>query len=119
MASRNPDEFVPLTPRVFHILLSLTDGAQNGYQIMLLVEENSHRRVRIGPGTLYEALHRLRAQDLISEVGEGQHRKADGRGQRFYRLSRLGRSVLQLEAERLASDVRVARLSNVLGEARS
>ena len=119
MGSEHAEDLIPLSPRVFHMLLSLADGARNGYRIMLLVEENSMGRVKIGPGTLYEALHRMRQQGLIEEVGtgEGKRQKADGRGQRFYRLARLGRQVLRLEAQRLASDLQVARLNNLLGEA--
>ena len=104
--------FLPLTPRVFHILLAVSDTPRNGYQIMSAVESNSSARVRIGPGTLYEALHRLREQELLEEV-EGP---VDGRRQRFYDLTSLGRAVLRAEAARLAADVRVAHAQGALEE---
>ncbi len=118
MTSQKPHDLIPLTPRVFHILLALADASHNGYRIMLMVEENSMGRVRIGPGTLYEALHRMQQQGLIEEVkcGAGKRTKVDGRRQRFYNLSRFGRRVLHLEAQRMASDLQVARLNNVLAE---
>ncbi len=116
MTATQPEAFVPLSPRVFHILLALAEGPCHGYRMMLAVEANSQGRVRIGPGTLYEALHRLRIQGLIDEVEEGKRPKGDGRRQRYYRLSRLGRRVLRAEAERLAGDLQVARANNLLGE---
>lgn len=103
---------LPLTPRVFHILLALTDSARNGYQIMSAVEANTAARVRIGPGTLYEALTRLTDQGLLEEVAG----PVDGRRQRFYRLTSAGRSVLRAEAKRLAADVRLAQEHGALGE---
>lgn len=119
MTGKQPDAFAPLSPRVFHILLALVGGVRHGYRIMLAVEENSKGRVHVGPGTLYEALHRLRGQGLIDEVAERSRPKADGRRQRYYRLSRLGRRVLRAEAERLAGDLHVARETNLFGGARS
>ena len=77
-------DVLPLTPRAFHILLALVDGSANGYRIMVRAEENSGGRVRIGPGTLYEALHRLTQQGFLEEVTSAGGR-VDGRGQRFYK----------------------------------
>ncbi len=36
-----PEGFLPLTPAVFNILLSLADGEKHGYAIMLEVEANT------------------------------------------------------------------------------
>lgn len=106
--------FIPLTPRTFHILLALVPGPLNGYQIMGAVEENSHGRAPIGPGTLYESLHRLTGRRLIEEVTGSEGAGPDGRGQRFFRLTPLGTRVVRAEAERLAGDVRLARALRVL-----
>lgn len=111
----DPQELIPLTPRWFHVLLALADGPENGYRIMLRVEQNSEGRVRISPGTLYEALHRMRERRLIDEL-DPKGTDADGRKQRYYRLSRWGRRVLRAEAERLAADVRLARAARMLGD---
>jgi DNA-binding PadR family transcriptional regulator len=115
-ARRDPNTLLPLSPRSFHVLLTLAEQPQNGYQIMLLVEENSSGKVRVGPGTLYESLHRMREQGLLEEAGLGKRRRADGRGQRFYRLSRFGQRVLAAEARRMADDLRIAQGANVIGE---
>lgn len=111
---REPIGFVPLTPRTFHILLALVERPRNGYQVMGAVEENSRGRAPLGPGTLYAALHRLAERGLIQEVEAPAGADADGRGQRFYRLTSHGERVLRAEAERLAGDVRLARALRVL-----
>ncbi len=114
----DPVDLIPLTPRTFHVLLALYERPRNGYQVMRAVEENSAGRAAIGPGTLYESLHRLADRGLIEEVEPGPKTAAevevDGRGQRFYRLTAAGKQVLRAEAERLAGDVRLARALRVL-----
>ena len=107
--TRDPIDFIPLTPRTFHILMALSQEARNGYRIMGAIEENSQGKVRVGPGTLYEALHRLRKRGLIEEAEPSSQQKANGRGQRFYRCTRLGQRVFRAEAERLAADVELVR----------
>ena len=46
-AAANPEKLLPLTPRVFHILLALVDGPEHGYQIMKEVETRSEGKVKI------------------------------------------------------------------------
>lgn len=104
-----PDAFLPLTPRTFHILLALAPGPSNGYQIMTAVEEASRGTVTIGPGTLYEALHRMSRQGLLAEEAAPEDERQDGRGQRYYRCTALGTAVLRRETERLAGDLSLAR----------
>ena len=102
-----PHEFLPLTPAVFHILLSLADADRHGYAIMQEVEERTMGAVRLGPGTLYGAIRRLRADGLIEEL-EGDGSAGDER-RRYYHLTGLGRKVARLEAERLEEMVVAAR----------
>ena len=82
---------------------------------MAAVEEHSRGRAPIGPGTLYESLHRLAGRGLIEEVTGAEGADPDGRGQRFFRLTPLGRRVVRAEAERLVDDVRLAHALKVLG----
>lgn len=98
--------WLPLTPRVFHILLALVEGAEHGYGIMKEVEARSRGRVRIGPGTLYEAIHGLRDKGLLAETVSPPG--ADTR-RRYYELTELGREVLAAETERLSDLVDFAR----------
>ena len=50
----------------FHVLLALHDGPRHGYGLMQDVEELSAGQLKIGPGTLYTAIKRLRASGEIS-----------------------------------------------------
>ena len=113
----NVEELIPLTPRVFHILLALVDEEQHGYRIMKEVETRSDGKVRIGPGTLYEAIQRLVKNQLIEESSERPDADMDDQGRRYYRLTELGRRVLHAESDRLAALVGFARTKNLVREA--
>ena len=110
-----PDE-TPLSPPVFHILLALADRERHGYAIMQEVEERTDGKVRLGPGTLYGALRRMRDDGWIEELeeeGEGEERR------RKYRLTAAGRRVARGEAERLEELVAAAHAKKLLRPARS
>lgn len=111
---QDPEEFLPLTPAVFNILLALADGEKHGYSIMLEVEANTNDLVRMGPGTLYGSIKRMLKADLIEESDERADPQMDDQRRRYYRLTDLGRRTLRMEAERLASQIRVARAKNLL-----
>jgi DNA-binding PadR family transcriptional regulator len=108
---------LPLSDAVFHLMLSLADGPAHGYGILLEVEERSDGAVRMGTGTLYSAVKRLRDQGLIEDVAppasEGDAAGADPR-RRYYALTPLGRVVLREEARRLEALVVFARRKSVL-----
>lgn len=111
---QNPEEFTPLTPAVFNILLSLADGEKHGYGIMLEVEANTKGQVIMGPGTLYGSIKRMLKADLIEESDERADPQMDDQRRKYYRLTNLGRRALRMEAERLASQVMIARAKNIL-----
>jgi PadR family transcriptional regulator PadR len=89
----------------FLILTALAGGSQHGYGIITDVEQISKRRVRLRPGTLYTALDRLRADNLIAVDRE---EVVDSRLRRYYRLTPTGEERLAEEAARLHSNARVA-----------
>ena len=107
--------FLPLTPKVFHILLSLAEGPRNGYQLGIEVEERSEGAIRMSPGTLYENLHRLDGRGFIREESPVGAERTDGRGQRYYALTDLGLQVLRAEVARLSADILRARSLPALG----
>jgi DNA-binding PadR family transcriptional regulator len=82
----------------FMILTALASGSQHGYGIMIDVQEISGGRVRLRAGTLYSALDRLRADELI---GVDREEVVDGRLRRYYRLTPAGTRRLAAEAARL------------------
>jgi DNA-binding PadR family transcriptional regulator len=112
---QNPEELLPLTPAVFNILLALADSEKHGYGIMLEVEDNTKGQVIMGPGTLYGSIKRMLKVDLIEESDERADPKMDDQRRKYYRLTDLGRRTLHMEAERLASQVMIAKAKNVLG----
>jgi len=111
---QNPEEFLPLTPAVFNILLALADGEKHGYAIMLEVEANTKGQVLMGPGTLYGSIKRMLKAELIEESDERADPQMDDQRRKYYRLTDLGKRVLNMEAERLASQVMIAKAKNVL-----
>jgi len=104
---------LPLSDAVFHLMLSLADGPSHGYGILLEVEERSDGAVRMGTGTLYSAVKRLRDQGLIEDVappaGGAESAAASDARRRYYALTALGRVVLREEARRLEALVVFAR----------
>ena len=93
----------------FLILTALANGAQHGYGIITDIRQISGGRVRLHPGTLYMALDRLRADELI---GVDREEVVDGRLRRYYRLTPAGTKRLAAEATRLHSDA-IAALSRL------
>jgi DNA-binding PadR family transcriptional regulator len=108
-----PDDLLPLTPAVFHILLALSAGERHGYAIMQDVERLSEGRVKMGPGTLYGSIKRMQEAGLIEESGQRPDPLLDDQRRRYYRLTLYGQGVMAAEArriERLAEAIRVRRL---------
>ena len=100
----------------FLILTALAAGAQHGYGIITDVKDISGGRVRLRAGTLYTALDRLRAEELI---GVDHEEVVDGRLRRYYRLTPKGSELLAAEAARLQANAAAAlsRLNPLRGTA--
>jgi DNA-binding PadR family transcriptional regulator len=107
MKEKAPAAFLPLHQNWFHILLSLVGTEQHGYGIMQEVLDRTNGTVRIWPATLYGSLKRLITDGLIEESDERPVKELDDARRRYYRLTRLGRTVLELECERLQGLVRM------------
>jgi DNA-binding PadR family transcriptional regulator len=110
----NPEDYLPLTPAAFHILLSLSDGEKHGYAIMREVEDTTGGRMKMGPGTLYGAIKRLVKAGLIAESDERPDPALDDSRRRYYALTEFGRRVLAAEVQRLDDLVAVARQKELL-----
>ena len=106
MPRNSPESFLPLKSNWFHILLTLVGGEQHGYAIMQEVLERSDGKVRLWPATLYGSLKRLINAGLIVESAGRPAPELDDARRRYYRLTPLGRRVLDLESERLKDLVR-------------
>ena len=112
--SSDPGDLLPLTPVALNVLLALADRERHGYGIMLEVRERTGGRVRLGPGTLYGVIKRLKEGGVIEESGERPDQEADDERRRYYRLTDFGQRVAHLEARRLARLVDEARAKRLL-----
>lgn len=115
MSRRTPDpaDFLPLTPAIAHILLALADGDRHGYGIMQEVERLTSGSVRMGPGTLYGTIKRMLGSGLAAEADERPDPDLDDERRRYYRMTPLGRAVLQAETARMEALVSAARAKRV------
>ena len=111
MARVDPQEFLPLKTHWFHIMVSLAGGEQHGYGIMQDVLNRTTGKVRLWPATLYGSIKRLIEADLIEESDERPAPELDDARRRYYRLTALGKRVLDAECERLQELVRSIRVN--------
>jgi DNA-binding PadR family transcriptional regulator len=107
-----------LSLHVIHILLALADGDRHGYAIKQEVERQTDGAIRLGPGTLYEAIQRLEQTELIEEASAPRH-DTDRVPRRYYRLTRKGWTLLKAEVARLERLVDVAHAKRRLKKAES
>jgi DNA-binding PadR family transcriptional regulator len=113
--NRSPQEPLPLTPPVFHILLALAEEERHGYGIMQDVGQQTHGALQLGPGTLYGCLKRMLAAGLVEECEERPDPALDDERRRYYRMTALGGRMVRAEAQRLAGAVTVA-MARLAGE---
>ena len=108
-------DHAPLRPVEFQILLSLAEGERHGYAIILETEARTGGEMRMEPGTLYRALHRMKGNGLIQE----QDRRptadlgSDPR-RRYYSITTSGRAAAAEQAGRLSRLVDAARAARLL-----
>jgi len=105
MRKPKPETLLPLTPATFHILLSLHEGMKHGYRIKREVEERTAGVIRLGAGTLYEAIQRLDRSGLIVQTKAPADVETENARWKFYRITAFGRRTLTAELHRLESDV--------------
>ena len=107
--SRDAVRYLPLTPALFHVLLSLVDEQKHGYAILKEVAQRTNGAVELSTGTLYGIIKRLLADGLIRESALGSTER-----RRAYRLTAFGRRAALAEAERLRDLVLSAQLKNLI-----
>ncbi len=108
-ANQNPDDFIPLRPVEFEILLVLTGGEAHGYAIIKEAESRANGMSRIETGTLYRALRRLTTDGLVEPAEERPADDMDDERRRYFAITPFGRTVAAAEARRLATQVDAAR----------
>ncbi len=103
------EDFLPLQPAVFHILMALAEEDRHGYAIIQNVAERTGGSVRLSAGTLYRTIQRMLEEGLLVEIEDRPDPEEDDERRRYYRISPLGRKVARAEAQRLIDLVKMAR----------
>ena len=85
--------YVPMTESGFYILFCL-QSPQHGYGISQQVRKLTGGAVTIGAGTMYGTLSKMEKDGLIRFYSEEEKR-------RLYRITELGREVLETEIKRI------------------
>ena len=104
-----PEPRKALSLPVIHILLALAEGARHGYAIKQDVDERTRGAIRLGPGTLYEAIQRLLDSGLIEETSAADAENGQQAQRRYYALTAEGWAVLRDEVHQLGTIVDRAR----------
>ena len=114
-----PEDLLPLTPPVFHILLALAEEERHGYGIMQDVAGQTNNALQLGPGTLYGCLKRMLAAGMVEESDVRPDPELDDERRRYYRMTPLGQRVLRAEAQRLADAVTAAKARRLFDRPRA
>lgn len=94
------DAYLPMSEANMLLLLFLTQP-RHGYAIMQMVQEETNGRVVLSSSTVYTILYKMEQDGLIEVVSEVDRRKV-------YRITSLGREVLEAEMARLNALLRLA-----------
>src|SRR5690349_2492255 len=95
-------EIIPqLTPIELFILLTLSKGPLHGLGIFADIAIRTNQELILAPGTLYAALKRMYNADWIESSGEILLGKAPDERRKVYKLTDLGRQILEAEYNRL------------------
>lgn len=116
---RDPQDLLPLTPAMFHVLVALADGDRHGYAVIKDVSTRTAGRVELGTGTLYGIIKRLLADGLVVESKRRPAAEHDDERRRYYRLTPFGRLVVTAETVRLEAMVGAARATLLLRKAKA
>jgi DNA-binding PadR family transcriptional regulator len=113
-SSRDPNDLLPLTPAMFHVLVALADSDRHGYAIIKDVSTRTNGAVELGTGTLYGIVKRLLAEGLAIESPTRPAASKDDERRIYYRLTPFGRKVVAAEIARLEHMVQAARTARSL-----
>ena len=101
-------DLAPLSPAVFHILLSLGEGERHGYALKREISRRTRGKLNLGPGVLYGSINKMLELGLIEESDSRPDPHLDDERRRYYRITAYGRKVAQAEAARMRDLVQLA-----------
>ncbi len=105
--------FLPLSAADCHVLMALAREEMYGYVLLQAMASDSGGVVGMDIGALYRALDRLLRHGLIAESERRMVEKSPGKPRRYYRLSTLGRAVLDAEMSRVRRLLELAELEGI------
>lgn len=92
---------LPLSPAMFHIVLSLGDGERHGYALRREITKRTNGKLKLGPGVLYGSISKMLDLGLIEESDERPDPHLDDERRRYYKITSFGRRVARAEAARM------------------
>ena len=115
---RKPEDLLPLTPGMFHVLIALADGEKHGYAVIKEVARRTDGAIRLSAGTLYTLIRRFVQDGVVAEAAERPDPALDDERRRYYRLTEFGREVARAEAARMESTLTMARAKKLIPQRR-
>jgi DNA-binding PadR family transcriptional regulator len=109
-----------LTPTAFQILLALADEDRHGLGIVDEIDVRTGGEIKLGPGSLYGTIKRLREVGFIIETRDVPNPSNDDPRRRYYAITPVGREALAREARRMEVMIHMVRSKAILhsGEGR-
>jgi DNA-binding PadR family transcriptional regulator len=95
------DPLLPLSPVIFHILLSLGEGERHGYALKREIANRTNGKLKLGPGVLYGSINKMLELGLIQESDERPDPHLDDERRRYYKITSLGKQAARAEATRM------------------
>jgi DNA-binding PadR family transcriptional regulator len=103
-----------LTPAAIHILVAIADEPRHGLAIADEIARRTRGHVRIGPGSLYGTIRRLRESSLIVDASPPTEATDDDPRRRYYAITAAGRRALARELQQMDRLVRAASAKGAL-----
>ena len=114
--SRPPEDFLPLKPVVFSIILILLKQEYHGYGIVKELTRQKPPGLSLFPASLYRSLRRMLDDGLIESRERTVRASQEDKKRVYFRVTRLGRRVAHAEAQRLDALLGTARSLRLLGD---
>ena len=107
---QDPAAFLPLKTEVALLLMALEARPLHGYAMIKDVRGRSEGTVHLQTGALYRHLRRLLDDALIVEVDRPAGEANEDERRRYYRVTPLGKAVIEAELARMARLVQASRV---------
>ena len=105
----NPNDYLPLPPVAFEVLLSLSRGPQHGYGMIQEIRKRTDGAIDLATSSLYATIRRLEDEGFVRESAPPDE-ASEGPARKYYAITKQGLTVARAEA------LRVQKLARVAGE---